>query len=72
LPIENIHTSLVYLNKSVEDAAAVVGSEVPHTGDMFALLNGVYEKAEQECTIGIAFTRGDGGVQVNEYAARYW
>jgi hypothetical protein len=66
LPIEHIHTYLVYPNKGVEGAPAVVGSEVPHVGEMFALLNGVYEKAEQECTIGIAFTKGDDGAQVNE------
>jgi hypothetical protein len=66
LPIEHIHTYLVYPNKAVDDAAGVVGSEVPHVGEMFALLKGVYEKAEQECTIGIAFTKGDDGAQVNE------
>lgn len=66
LPIEQIHTYLVYPNKGVDDAPAVVGSEVPHVGDMFTLLGSVYEKADTECTIGIAFNKGPDGAQLND------
>jgi hypothetical protein len=65
LPIQSIHTYLVYPNKGVDDPPAVVGNEVPHVGDMFQLMNTVYEKADQECTIGIAFNQGANGAQVN-------
>ncbi|MGO7219356.1 hypothetical protein ACCT02_14720 [Rhizobium ruizarguesonis] len=66
MPIESIHTYLVYPNKGVEDAAAIVGSEVPHQGAMFDLLKGVYEKADIECTIGIVFNKGANGAQEND------
>ncbi|TBD50459.1 hypothetical protein ELH22_37795 [Rhizobium ruizarguesonis] len=66
MPIESIHTYLVYPNKGVEDAAAIVGSEVPHEGEMFDLLKGVYEKADTECTIGIVFNKGANGAQEND------
>ncbi|MEP2758842.1 MAG: hypothetical protein ABJP66_07210 [Hyphomicrobiales bacterium] len=65
MPIESIHTYLVHPNKKNVDAQAIVGSEVPHEGDMFALLKNVYEKADAECKIGIAFNRGADGAQVN-------
>ncbi len=66
MPIEHIHTYLVHPNKAIVGAAAVIGSSVPPVGEMFDLLKGVYEKADQECTIGIAFTKRDDGAQVNE------
>jgi len=66
LAIEFVHTYLVHPNKNVEDAAAIIGSLVPHEGEMFELLASVYEKADQECNIGIAFNKGPQGEQVNE------
>lgn len=65
LPIESIHTYLVYPNKGLVDTTPIVGSEVPHEGDMFTLLKGVYDKAESECNIGIAFNKGPDGEQTN-------
>lgn len=65
MPIESIHTYLVYPNKGVADPAAIVGSQVPHEGDMFALMKSVYEKADTECNIGIAFNKSNGGAQDN-------
>lgn len=66
MAIEFIHTYLVHPNKNVEDAAAIIGSLVPHEGEMFELLASVYEKADDECNIGIAFNKGPLGEQVNE------
>ncbi|MFW8642336.1 hypothetical protein ACOJBO_03500 [Rhizobium beringeri] len=65
LPIESIHTYLVYPNKGVAEPSAIVGSQVPHEGDMFALMRNVYEKADTECNIGIAFNKGNDGAQAN-------
>ncbi|MFD2055092.1 MULTISPECIES: hypothetical protein [Mesorhizobium] len=65
MPIQNIHTYLVHPNKGVENAAAVVGNEVPHVGDMYALLSSVYAKADVECNIGIAFNPAANGIQSN-------
>lgn len=65
MPIESIHTYLVYPNRGVVEPAATVGSQVPHEGDMFTLMKSVYEKADNECNIGIAFNKGNDGVQAN-------
>jgi hypothetical protein len=65
LPIESIHTYLVYPNKGAAEPSAIVGSQVPHEGDMFILMRNVYEKADTECNIGIAFNKGNGGAQAN-------
>lgn len=65
MPIAQIHTYLVYPNKGVDDAAPIVGSAVPQEGKMFNLLREVYERADIECSIGIAFKRADDGAQVN-------
>lgn len=65
MAIEFIHTYLVHPNKNVEEPAAVIGSLVPHEGEMFELLASVYEKADQECNIGIAFNKSAQGDQVN-------
>lgn len=66
MPIESIHTYLVYPNKGAAEPSAIVGSEVPHEGDMFTLMKSVYEKADTECNIGIAFNKADGGAQKND------
>ena len=65
VPIERIHTYLVYPNRGVAEPAAIVGSEVPHEGDMFTLMRSVYEKADTECNISIAFNKGNDGAQAN-------
>lgn len=65
LPIENIHTYLVYPNKGVAEASPVTGNTVPQEGRMFALLKEIYDRAETECTIGVAFRKADNGAQVN-------
>lgn len=65
MPIESIHTYLVYPNKGLSEPSAIVGSQVPHEGDMFALMKTVYEKADTECNIGIAFNKGPDGAQTN-------
>lgn len=53
-------------NKSVAIPLPVVGSEVPLVGKMFDLLNEIYARVEQECSIGIAFKQGADGQQNNE------
>ncbi|MCF1744185.1 hypothetical protein [Paradevosia shaoguanensis] len=65
MPIESIHTYLVHPNKGVAEPAAIVGSQVPHEGEMFSLLRSVYEKADTECNIGIVFNKGSDGSQAN-------
>lgn len=65
MPIESIHTYLVYPNKGVTEPSAIVGSQVPHEGDMFTLMRSVYEKADTECNIGISFNKDKNGAQIN-------
>ncbi|MBC2665757.1 hypothetical protein H7F51_09495 [Novosphingobium flavum] len=65
MPIEIVHTYLVHPNKNQAEPAAIVGSLVPHEGEMFELLKSVYEKADTECNIGIAFKKDASGGQAN-------
>ena len=66
MAVETIHIYLIYPNKSVDGAAAIIGNEVPHEGDMCTLMRTVYEKADTDCNIGIAFNQGPNGAQVND------
>lgn len=65
VPIEFIHTYLVYPGKGTEIAEAIQGSSVPLTGRLFGLLEEVYVRSEDEYTIDITFNQGADGSQVN-------
>jgi hypothetical protein len=65
LPVLHIHTYLVHPGKGIQDARQVNGTNVPLNGSMFNLLDGIYNRAEQECDIDIIF-RSNNGVQQND------
>ncbi|HCH73366.1 MAG TPA: hypothetical protein DFK19_18180 [Ochrobactrum sp.] len=65
MPISHIHTYLVRPNKGVENVVAATGNSVPQEGQLFSLLNDIYNRADEECSIGIAFRRGNDGAQAN-------
>lgn len=65
MPIEIVHTYLVHPNKNQPEPTAIVGSPVPHEGEMFDLMKSVYEKADSECNIGIGFKKDAAGGQAN-------
>jgi hypothetical protein len=63
MPITGIHTFLVHPKS--REAAEIGGADVPLAGKLFDLLNGVYEKSEQQCNIDISFNMGIAGDQQN-------
>lgn len=65
MPIRSVHTFLVHSNKNAEEPKAIGGAEVPQEGMVFDLLNDIYEKAEHECVIDIAFNPSADGQQIN-------
>lgn len=66
MPIDAIHTFLVHPNRGVTDPIPVIGNSVPLEGQIYRLLAKIYEDAERECRIGIAFNLREDGAQVNE------
>lgn len=65
VPVEQIHTYLVFPTKGEESPEAIHGSEVPLEGKLFTLMSEVYERSDSECTIDISFNQSAGGNQSN-------
>lgn len=65
VPIQSIHTYLVYPGKGAPEIDAINGSEVPLQGKLFGLLEDVYARSDNESTIDIAFNQGQDGTQAN-------
>lgn len=66
LAIEHIHTYLVHPRSASERESRITGTHVPLRGALFEMLQGVYDKAERECDIDIAFNRATDGGQQND------
>lgn len=64
LTVEHIHTFLVHPRKGAAQPAQT-GSTLPLNGKLFNLLDGIYEKASEECDIDISFNQGSDGKQQN-------
>lgn len=64
MPIEHMHTYLVYPNKGRQEPLQIGGTTVPAEGRLFDMLAEVYEKSPTECAIDISFNQAaDGGQQ---------
>ncbi|WP_129542734.1 hypothetical protein [Thalassospira indica] len=65
MPIEHMHTYLVYPNKGKAEPSEIGGTEVPAQGQLFEMLSDVYEKSPAECSIEISFNQAPDGQQHN-------
>lgn len=65
MPVLHIHTYLVHPGKGVKDPSVVNGANVKLTGSMFTLLDGIYNRAEEECVLDIIF-KSNNGVKQND------
>ncbi|TGS71489.1 hypothetical protein EN817_29475 [Mesorhizobium sp. M3A.F.Ca.ET.174.01.1.1] len=63
MPIQSLHTYLVYPGKGAEEIDAINGSAVSLQGKLFDLLEEVYLRSDNECTIDVAFNQGADGSQ---------
>ena len=64
--IQHIHTYLVYPDKMAEEPREISGTSVPSDGQLFELLNRIYEISDDECDIDITFCPAADGTQQNE------
>jgi len=66
MPIEQVHSYLVHPAKNAEEQPNIGGTRIPRGGSLFRMLNGVFDRASEECNIDIVFRAGGGGEQQNE------
>ncbi len=66
MPVQHIHAFLVHPKKGEQDKSQRPGTEVPLSGAMFVLLEGIYSKSERECDIDITFRRAPDGKAEND------
>ena len=65
MAIEHIHTYLVHPGKGSEAAPQISGKAVPLDGKIFALLDEIYSRSQNECNIDISFNHSADGRQQN-------
>src|SRR5258706_9192007 len=78
MPIEKIHSFLVYPAKNEEEPPNISGTEIPRRGSkLHVMLTGVFDRSHNECNIDVVFRPNEQGEQSNdcrdllvEYAAR--
>lgn len=66
MPIERIHSFLVYPAKHEKEQPEVSGAQLPQIGQLYAMLSNVYSRAPEECDIEIVFRPNDNGEQQND------
>lgn len=66
VPIQHIHTYLVHPKKGSAAPSQINGGPVEFDGKMFALLENIYAKSDQECDIDITFVPAPDGTQQND------
>ncbi len=66
MSIQVIHCFLVHPEKGSKEKTQIIGTSVPHSGSLFKMLKGIYDKALVECTYKIAFSPNESGEQKNE------
>ena len=66
MPIEHLHTYLVYPNKGLENPRVINGASVPLEGKVFELLAEIYENTQNECKIDISFDLAADGAANND------
>jgi len=66
MDIVKIQSYLVEPGKGMKNPPPIFGLEIPKSGGLFDLLVKIYDKAESECNINIAFNMDKDGTQNNE------
>jgi|SRR5581483_420070 len=65
MELKTIHCFLVHPAKHEESQPAIGGTAVPKRGQLFTMLNGIFEKAESDCRTDISFNHAADGKQQN-------
>jgi hypothetical protein len=65
MPIEQIHSFLIHPAKHAEEQPEISGSELPRSGQLYAMLERLFTRAPQDCDIEIVFRPNDKGEQQN-------
>jgi len=68
MSLERLHSFLVHPGKGLPEQPAISGAEIPNVGRLFTMLNGLYDRAPEECKIEILFRPDHGGAQENACA----
>jgi hypothetical protein len=67
VPISTVHSFLVHAGKNLKEQPEIGGTKVlPKSQKLYSMLQTVYEKADVECTIDIAFSSSSTGEQQND------
>jgi len=66
MAVEKIHTFIVHPRKRASEISEITGAAVDLKGKIFDLLQGIYDKSEQECDVRITFTPSKEGKQQND------
>lgn len=66
MQIERIHSYLVHPAKNADAQPEISGTQIPRRGSLYAMLNGVFNKAHKECDVDIVFRPDKDGQQQNE------
>lgn len=65
MSIQHLQTYLVYPNKGATQPKAISGTSVPLQGQVFDLIQEIYDKSERDCSIDIAFNQPSEGASDN-------
>lgn len=68
MPIDRIHSYLVHPGKGLSEQPPISGAEIPNVGGLFTMLDGLYNRAPDECKIEILFRPDHSGAQQNACA----
>ena len=66
MAVQRIHTFVVHPRKGAVGAAPINGTAIKLEGKMFALLENIYAKSDQECDVHITFRPALDGKQQND------
>ena len=66
MSIERIHSFLVHPAKHSDRQPDIGGAHIPHSGLLYKMLTGVFDRAPEECDIEIVFRPDENGQQKNE------
>jgi len=66
MPIQRVHSFLVYPAKHAEEQPEISGTRIPRRGRLYVMLTNVFDRARDECDIEIVFRQGEGGQQQND------
>lgn len=65
MPVERVHSFLVHPSKHAEEQPTISGTLIPPHGQLHTMLEGVFDRAAEECDIDIVFRPTEDGQQQN-------